>query len=113
MNAVQGAYLSGAAHVIAVDPVADKRKWALGFGATEGFESIPAAMDRVRELTNGQGADVCILTAGLVHNDLIGQGYQAIRKSASRARCTARSRRARPCRCCWTCTGPASSSSMS
>jgi NDMA-dependent alcohol dehydrogenase len=83
MNAVQGAYLSGAAHVIAVDPVADKRKWALDFGATEGFESIPAAMGRVGELTNGQGADVCILTASLVHNDLIGEGYQAIRKGGT------------------------------
>ncbi len=83
MNAVQGAYLSGAAHVIAVDPVADKRKWALDFGATEGFESILAAMGRVGELTNGQGADVCILTASLVHNELIGEGYQAIRKGGT------------------------------
>lgn len=83
MNAVQGAYLSGAAHVIAVDPVADKRKWALDFGATESFESIPAAMGRVRELTNGQGADVCVLTASLVRNDLIGEGYRAIRKAGT------------------------------
>ena len=83
MNAVQGASLSGAAHVIAVDPVAEKRKWALDFGATEGFESIAAAMDRVRELTNGQGADVCILTASLVHADLLGEGFAAIRKAGT------------------------------
>lgn len=83
MNAVQGARASGAAHVIAVDPVEDKQKWALDFGATESFESIDAAMDRVRALTNGQGADVAILCAGLVHNDLIGQGFQAIRKAGT------------------------------
>ncbi|MDJ0011439.1 NDMA-dependent alcohol dehydrogenase [Rhodococcus erythropolis] len=83
MNAVQGARESGAAHVIAVDPVPDKQKWALDFGATESFESIDAAMDRVRHLTNGQGADVAILCAGLVHNELIGEGFQAIRKAGT------------------------------
>ena len=83
MNALQGARESGAAHVIAVDPVEDKRKWALDFGATESYESIEAAMDRVRHLTNGQGADVAILTAGLVHNELLGAGYQAIRKAGT------------------------------
>lgn len=83
MNAVQGASLSGAAHVIAVDPIADKRKWALDFGATEGFESIRTAAGRVAELTNGQGADVCILTAGLVPNDLLAEGFQAIRKAGT------------------------------
>jgi len=83
MNAVQGAHISGAAHIIAVDPIEDKRKWALDFGATESFETIAAAMDRVRALTNGQGADVAILTAGLVHNDLIGEGFAAIRKAGT------------------------------
>ena len=83
MNAVQGAHLRGAAHVIAVDPVEAKRKWALDFGATESFESIAAAMSRIRELTNGQGADAAILTAGLVHNALIGEGFQAIRKGGT------------------------------
>jgi NDMA-dependent alcohol dehydrogenase len=83
MNAVQGARASGAAHIIAIDPVANKQKWALDFGATESFESFAAAMDRVRQLTNGQGADVTILTAGLVRNDLIGEGFQSIRKAGT------------------------------
>ncbi|WMN01754.1 zinc-binding dehydrogenase [Rhodococcus erythropolis] len=64
-------------------PVESKYKWALDFGATESYDSIGDAMDRVRHLTNGQGADVAILTAGLVHNDLIGEGYQAIRKAST------------------------------
>jgi S-(hydroxymethyl)glutathione dehydrogenase/alcohol dehydrogenase len=83
MNAVQGARQSGAAHVIAIDPVEDKRKWALDFGASESYESLDAAMDRVRHLTNGQGADVAIISVGVVHNDLLGAGFQAIRKAGT------------------------------
>jgi S-(hydroxymethyl)glutathione dehydrogenase/alcohol dehydrogenase len=83
MNAVQGARQSGAAHIIAVDPVKEKHKWALDFGATESFESVEASVDRVQELTNGQGADVAILTVGVVHNDLIGACYQAVRKAGT------------------------------
>jgi len=83
MNAVQGASLVGAEHVIAIDPVPNKQKWALDFGATESFESIAAADDRVRHLTNGQGADVCILTAGIVTSEMFSQGLAAIRKGGT------------------------------
>lgn len=83
MNAVQGARESGASHIIAVDPVEQKRKWALDFGATEGFESLEESTARVAELTNGQGADVVILTSGLVPNDLLGRGYNALRKAGT------------------------------
>jgi NDMA-dependent alcohol dehydrogenase len=83
MNAVQGASLAGADHVIAIDPVPAKQKWALGFGATESFESISAARDRVNHLTNGQGADVCILTAGLVTSQMFGEGLHAVRKGGT------------------------------
>ncbi|WP_138733711.1 NDMA-dependent alcohol dehydrogenase [Modestobacter excelsi] len=83
MNAVQGARASGAAHVIAIDTVEDKRKWAMDFGASEAYESIDAAMDRVRHLTNGQGADVAILSVGVVHNDIFGAAFQAIRKAGT------------------------------
>ncbi|UEA61349.1 NDMA-dependent alcohol dehydrogenase [Gordonia otitidis] len=83
MNAVQGARESGASHIIAVDPVADKQKWATDFGATEAFGSIDEAMPRVAELTNGQGADVVILTASIVSNQLIGQGLGAVRKAGT------------------------------
>jgi Zn-dependent alcohol dehydrogenase len=80
---VQGASLAGAEHVIAIDPVPNKQKWALDFGATESFESIAAAGDRVRHLTNGQGADVCILTAGIVTSEMFSQGLAAIRKGGT------------------------------
>lgn len=83
MNAVQGARERGAAHIVVVDPVEDKQKWALDFGATESFGSISEAMPLVASLTNGQGADVTILAAGLVHNALIGEGFNSIRKAGT------------------------------
>lgn len=83
MNAVQGARESGAAHVIAIDPVADKQKWALDFGADESFGSFADSAERVAHLTNGQGADVVILTAGLVTNELVGEGLAATRKAGT------------------------------
>lgn len=83
MNAVQGARERGAAHIIAIDLVEDKRKWAGDFGATESFVSISEAQDRIASLTNGQGADVAIVAVGVVHNDLLGEAYQAIRKAGT------------------------------
>ncbi|QTX04322.1 alcohol dehydrogenase catalytic domain-containing protein [Agromyces archimandritae] len=72
MNAVQGARESGASHIIAIDPVANKQAWALDFGATESYGSLDEARDRLAALTNGQGADVVVLTASIVDNALVG-----------------------------------------
>jgi S-(hydroxymethyl)glutathione dehydrogenase/alcohol dehydrogenase len=83
MNAVQGAHASGAAHVIVADPVSQKQRWSLEFGATEAFESIEASLECISHLTNGQGVDVAILTPGRVSNDLLGQGYKAVRKAGT------------------------------
>ena len=63
--------------------MADKQKWATDFGATDAFGSIDEAMPRVAELTNGQGADVVVLTASIVTNELIGQGLAATRKAGT------------------------------
>ncbi|UOQ57532.1 NDMA-dependent alcohol dehydrogenase [Leucobacter allii] len=83
MNAVQGARESGASHIIVADPVPDKQRWSLDFGATEAFASIEEAMPRIRELTNGQGADVAVLTPSLMTNQIIGEGLLAIRKAGT------------------------------
>lgn len=83
MNALQGARESGAGHIIAVDTNDRKREWALSFGATESFDSIESAKGRIDSLTNGQGADVAIVCAGVVDNNLIGAAYQAIRKAGT------------------------------
>ncbi|MUL49392.1 NDMA-dependent alcohol dehydrogenase [Mycobacterium sp. CBMA293] len=83
MNAVQGARESGAAHIIVADPEPSKQKWAYDFGCTESFASIMDAMPRIQQLTNGQGADVTILTPGLLTNQIIGEGLMSIRKGGT------------------------------
>lgn len=65
LNAIQGARISGAARIIAVEKTAYRREMALRFGATEALE--PPADDRellrtaarVREALGGRGADYC------------------------------------------------------
>ena len=64
MNAVQGAAHAGASHVLAVDPVAFKREQAPIFGATHAFADVADAAEFARSVTNGQGADVAIVTIG-------------------------------------------------
>lgn len=63
--AVQMAARSGASRVIAVDPLANRREWALAHGADAALD--PAADDvvaRTHELTDGPGADVAIEASG-------------------------------------------------
>ncbi len=63
-NAVQGAVHAGASHVVAVDPVAFRRDFALTVGATHAVETSKEAAALARELTWGNGADVVVLTLG-------------------------------------------------
>jgi S-(hydroxymethyl)glutathione dehydrogenase/alcohol dehydrogenase len=65
MNAVQGAALSGAAHVIAVDPVEFKREQAQVFGASHTAASMEEALPLVTDLTWGVMADKVIATMGV------------------------------------------------
>jgi S-(hydroxymethyl)glutathione dehydrogenase/alcohol dehydrogenase len=83
MNAVQGASLSGASHVVVVDPAPSKKTWAPQFGATEVFGNFAEADAFVKSITNGQGADSAIVTIGVVTNEHIGQAYGAIRKAGT------------------------------
>ncbi len=64
-GAILGARLAGARTIIAVDPDSRKRAWARELGATHSVN--PAATDateRIRELTEGNGADVVIEAVG-------------------------------------------------
>ncbi|MFE9327533.1 NDMA-dependent alcohol dehydrogenase [Nocardia sp. NPDC052278] len=72
INAVQGALLGGAATVVAVDPVARKRDWALQFGAHHAVSSMAEATELVGKLTDGAGADLAILCVGVAHGDMVG-----------------------------------------
>lgn len=71
MNAVQGASMSGARHVIAVDPLEFKREQAQIFGATHSAGSIEEATALVGDLTWGAMADKVILTMGVAQGEYI------------------------------------------
>lgn len=65
LNSIQGARLSGAQPIIAVDLVDGKLEAAKNFGATHGVN--PAEQDLVtvvRSLTDGRGADFVFVTVG-------------------------------------------------
>jgi len=83
MNAVQGAALAGAAHVVVVDPAPSKKVYAPTFGATEVFADFDEADAFVKSITNGQGADSAIVTVGVVRNEHIGRALSAIRKAGT------------------------------
>ena len=81
INAVQGARHAGAKNVVAVDPVAFKREKAEELGATHSAASAEAAHQLVWEtLAPGVGADHAIVTAGVVHEELVASAFTMIRK---------------------------------
>jgi NDMA-dependent alcohol dehydrogenase len=69
MNAVQGAAAAGARHVVAIEPVADKRDWAKNYGATHTFASAEEAMAAVNEMTWGRMADKTIIAVGDIQGE--------------------------------------------
>jgi Zn-dependent alcohol dehydrogenase len=82
MNAVQGARLAGARHVVVVDPVGFKRDMATTvFGATRAFATAEEAHDFVREATWGELADRAIITVGILHDKVIADAVNVIGKA--------------------------------
>jgi S-(hydroxymethyl)glutathione dehydrogenase/alcohol dehydrogenase len=74
INAIQGAAYSGAYPVIAVDVLDSKLKAAQMFGATHGVNAkAEDAIDQVKKLTDGRGADYVFVTVGNV--GAIRQGF--------------------------------------
>lgn len=66
LNAIQGARVSGAQTIIAIDIVDSKLVAAKSFGATHSINSrTESAKDRVREFTGGRGADYVFVTVGV------------------------------------------------
>ncbi len=64
--AIEGARIAGAHTIIAVDIDDTKLEWAKGFGATHTVNSsVEDAVERIQELTGGNGADVVIEAIGL------------------------------------------------
>lgn len=83
MNAVQGARAVGAKRVLGIDPVAFKRDSARAFGATHTSPSAYEAIELVRDLTRGVIADRVVVTAGVVHADLIPLAMMLTRKGGT------------------------------
>jgi S-(hydroxymethyl)glutathione dehydrogenase/alcohol dehydrogenase len=64
-NAIQGARLAGAKHIVAIDPVEFKREKAMQFGATHTAASFEEAMPLVQDISWGRMANKVIMTMGV------------------------------------------------
>ena len=63
--AIAGAHLAGASAIIAVDIDARKLEWAAEFGATHTIDATQTdPVERIRQLTHGNGVDVAIEAVG-------------------------------------------------
>jgi S-(hydroxymethyl)glutathione dehydrogenase/alcohol dehydrogenase len=78
--AVQGARVSGAAQIVAVDPVTRRRHWALEFGATEAVapEDLAGASAR---LNGGDGFDYVLEAVG--KPETVRAAFDAARRGGS------------------------------
>jgi NDMA-dependent alcohol dehydrogenase len=83
MNAVQGARMAGAKRIIAVDPVEFKREKAMEMGATHTYASMAEATLPVMEMTYGQMADRVIMTPGVLHGEMMGEGMNLAGKGGT------------------------------
>jgi S-(hydroxymethyl)glutathione dehydrogenase/alcohol dehydrogenase len=80
MNAVQGARIAGARHIVAVDPVATKRDRAKTFGANHTAASAHEALALVTELTLGRMADVCVVTVDVAEAHHVSEALSLVGK---------------------------------
>ncbi len=64
LNAVQGARISGASQIVAVDMHSERLKLAEEFGATHTIQAGDEVIGKVRGITAGRGADVTLEVAG-------------------------------------------------
>lgn len=83
MNAVQGAKVAGAKHIVAVDPNEFKRQMAPTFGATHTTTDTGAALELVTEITWGVMADRVVLTPSIVPTDMILIALMLLRKGGT------------------------------
>jgi S-(hydroxymethyl)glutathione dehydrogenase/alcohol dehydrogenase len=83
INAVQGAAHAGASNIIAVDPVAFKRESAEAMGATHSVDNMDEATSLAQSFTDGQGADVAIVTVGITSGEHVAQAFFSVRKQGT------------------------------
>jgi NDMA-dependent alcohol dehydrogenase len=83
LSALQGAVISGAKNVIAIDPVEFKRDQAIKFGAIRAYESMAAAIMPLMELTEGVMAEKTIIAVGEMKGDYIEQAMTLTAKTGT------------------------------
>jgi S-(hydroxymethyl)glutathione dehydrogenase / alcohol dehydrogenase len=76
LSVVQGARVAGASQIIAIDPVADKRRSASGYGATSTVDPADGdPVEQIRSLTGGRGVEYSFEAVGLLST--MRQAYEA------------------------------------
>ncbi|BBX24491.1 alcohol dehydrogenase [Mycolicibacter terrae] len=83
MSALQGAVLSGARRVIAIDPVPFKRDAAVKFGATHVYPSMSEALMPVMEETWGLMADKVIIAVGDMKGEYVEEALTLTAKTGT------------------------------
>lgn len=81
--AIQGARISGAARIVAVDPVEFKRESALKFGATHTAATGSDAVELVRKLTRGVMADAVVVSPAMIGAADVGTALELTRKGGT------------------------------
>jgi S-(hydroxymethyl)glutathione dehydrogenase / alcohol dehydrogenase len=83
LSALQGAVISGAKNVVAIDPVVFKRDQALKFGATHAYESMAAAVMPLMDLTHGVMAEKTIIAVGEMKGEYIEEAMTLTAKTGT------------------------------
>ncbi|AQA03521.1 alcohol dehydrogenase [Mycobacterium sp. MS1601] len=83
MSALQGAAISGARHVIAIDPVEYKRDQAVKFGATHVYPTMAEAIMPIMELTHGIMAQKTIIAVGEIRGEMIEEAMTLTAKTGT------------------------------
>jgi S-(hydroxymethyl)glutathione dehydrogenase/alcohol dehydrogenase len=79
-NALQGARISGATRIIAVDPAPYNREQASVFGATHTFATAAEAAAAVADLTRGQMAHSALITVDVATPTIIADAMSVVGK---------------------------------
>jgi Zn-dependent alcohol dehydrogenase len=82
-TAIQGARISGAARIVAVDVSEFKRESAPRFGATHTAATATEALDLVGELTHGMMADAVIVSAAMIGGADVGAALALTHKGGT------------------------------
>ncbi|HKP40970.1 NDMA-dependent alcohol dehydrogenase [Mycobacterium sp.] len=83
MSALQGAVISGARNVIAIDPNEWKRDQAFKFGATHAYPSMAEAIAPIIDLTYGVMADKTIIAVGDMKGEYVEEALTLTTKTGT------------------------------